>query len=438
MYLLAGSYWFYAGFGLLALPLLLLMTGFNFALSSALDGDRSRRDKALMSAAVVGNASVLVLFKVAIPLASLNVYSAPFSAALAKSGGDIALPAGLSFYTFHAISYFVDIRRAEIKPRRDLVDFATYLAFFPQLTAGPLARAHEFFHEHDNRKINLNSFSLGTAVFTIGLIKKVVIADFLDRTLVDPIFADIHRYHVADVFISCLAFNFQVYYDFSGYCDMAVGVGLALGYHLPKNFNNPFLATSIREHWSRWHISLSTWIRDYIYFPLGGSRKGKFRKYVNITVCMMIVAFWHGINPGMLYWGIFISVALILSHLTHDRFKGFRRRTPFFLQCMGTLTILSFGRLLYRVGTADGLASFFGRLPHVDIEYTFRNSSLFSYLFLAFVIAQHVAARMNFRATAIACYMERGILTKLAVLMICGYYLIYNAPPARSFIYHHF
>lgn len=222
---------------------------------------------------------------------------------------NLIVPLGVSFYTFSAISYLVDVKRKKVHPE-NLFNVALYLAFFPKLTSGPIQRSGDFFEQaNSERKIGVHGFCEGIQIFVFGLFKKIVLADRL-AVFVDQVYATPKVFGSLTVFLAVVAYSFQIYFDFSGYSDMAIGVARIIGFDLPRNFNLPYLAHNVTELWKRWHISLSSWLMEYLYFPLGGSRKGKFRNYLNLVLTMVIGGIWHGANWTYIFWGLLHGLAL--------------------------------------------------------------------------------------------------------------------------------
>ena len=231
--------------------------------------------------------------------------------------GTIALPVGISFYTFQSISYTVDIYRNKLKPVNSFFDFAFYVSFFPQLVAGPIVRAAHFIPQI-YQKYRLSIESAGHAMFLImsGLLKKLFFSDTLATQLVDGIFQDPAGYTGFENLLAMYGYALQIYFDFSGYTDIAIGVALLFGFRLPINFNQPYKALNPTDFWHRWHISLSTWLRDYLYIPLGGNRKGHLRTYLHIFITMLLGGLWHGANIKFIFWGVLHGLALIIHKLT--------------------------------------------------------------------------------------------------------------------------
>ncbi|MDQ3072753.1 MAG: MBOAT family protein [Bacteroidota bacterium] len=223
----------------------------------------------------------------------------------------IILPVGISFYTFQTISYSVDIYRRKIEPVRNIIDFAFFVSYFPQLVAGPIVRAAEFIPQL-YKPYSLTNFEFGRACFLIinGLIKKILISDFISSNFVDRVFESPLRYTGVENLLAVYGYTLQIYCDFSGYTDIAIGVSALLGFALPINFNSPYKAHNITDFWRRWHISFSTWLRDYLYIPLGGNRKGRVRMYVNLFITMLLGGLWHGAHLRFIIWGGLHGLAL--------------------------------------------------------------------------------------------------------------------------------
>ena len=270
-----------------------------------------RRRRRIMALAVGFDLGVLAVFK----------YYGFFVSALEDSFGwegpalNIVLPVGISFFTFQAISYVVDVKRGEVAPA-PLLDFAVYLSFFPQLVAGPIVRATEFLPElRANRRPD--QVELGRAVLLIGrgLFKKVVVADFLGRAIVSDAFGTPGEYGGLDVLFGVYGYAIQIYADFSGYTDMAIGLALLLGFRFPQNFDRPYAAVSVQDFWRRWHMTLSRWLRDYLYVPLGGSRAGRYATYRNLLITMGLGGLWHGAAWTFVVWGLYQGFGLAVERV---------------------------------------------------------------------------------------------------------------------------
>jgi alginate O-acetyltransferase complex protein AlgI len=299
--------------------------------------------RTLLIGSISTNLALLAFFKytnflIGSALTSLNVFgfkNDPFVL-------NIILPLGISFYTFETISYIVDVYQGKIKPVRNLLDYALYIMFFPHLVAGPIVRPRDFLPQlQQTKRWNWDRLQLGMQFFLVGLFKKAVIADQL-ATIADPIFAKPDAYATSSIWLGVLCYAVQIYCDFSGYSDMAVGLAHTLGFKLPKNFNLPYFAANITDFWRRWHISLSSWLRDYLYIPLGGSRHGELATYRNLMLTMLLGGLWHGASWTFVMWGLYHGILLSLhraiklpSWLGHAVFKPFFVAATFLAVCVG-------------------------------------------------------------------------------------------------------
>ena len=242
----------------------------------------------------------------------------------------IILPIGISFYTFQSFSYVVDVKNNKLDPERDIVVFACYVAFFPQLIAGPIERSKNILHQFRKvRVVNSYQISLGISLIVLGLIKKIVFSDRLSvvvEQIFDPGISGLNymTFNSASLFLGALAFSFQIYLDFSAYTDIARGIGKILGINLIQNFNHPYSANSFKDFWRRWHISLSTWFRDYVFIPLGGSRRSFSRTQINILIVFAISGLWHGASYNFILWGILHGIMLCFENRFNNFIKNYR------------------------------------------------------------------------------------------------------------------
>ena len=236
------------------------------------------------------------------------------------------LPLGISFYIFQAISYIFDVDRKQLSASKDFANVALYISFFPQLVAGPIVRASSFFPQiKKNYSINQRTIAEAILLISIGLFKKIVIANYLAILIVDPVFGFPEEHGSFDTLLAVLAYAVQIYCDFSGYSDMAIGLALLLGYRFQPNFNQPYSARSLKDFWGRWHISLSSWIRDYLYIPLGGNKGSKIRQAIVLLVTMSLAGLWHGASWNFLVWG-----ALHGTALSAERLLSLDKKLPFY------------------------------------------------------------------------------------------------------------
>lgn len=235
---------------------------------------------------------------------------------------NIILPVGISFYTFQTLSYTIDVYRRELEPTKSFIDFLFFVSFFPQLVAGPIVRASDFIPQIYER-LKLTKEEFNTALFLIigGLLKKAVISDYISINFVDRVFDAPNSYSSFENLMASYGYAIQIYCDFSGYSDMAIGLALLMGFWLPPNFRTPYKSGSITEFWKRWHISLSTWLRDYLYISLGGNRNGKFKTYINLFLTMLLGGLWHGASWKFVFWGMLHGTALAIERIFKDFVK---------------------------------------------------------------------------------------------------------------------
>lgn len=277
----------------------------------------------------------------------------------------ILLPIGISFYTFQAISYLVDVYRGDSKVVKNPLDFSFYLSFFPQLVAGPIVRASSFIPQlYQKFRLKKEEFSHALFLITKGLFKKMVIADFLALNLIDRIFEAPMAYSGFENLLALYAYSIQIYGDFSGYTDIAIGLALILGFKIPVNFNAPYQATSLTDFWHRWHISLSLWLRDYLYIPLGGNRKGKGRMVVNILITMVLGGLWHGANLRFIIWGAIHGVGLVVEKLVRKAFvhRASPQRWKKLISVFFTFQVVSLAWLFFRARDYSAVQQFWYQL----------------------------------------------------------------------------
>jgi len=318
--LLVASLVFYAwGEGTLVL-LLIVSATFNYGAARMIAGQLgTERARALLVGGISCNLLLLGYFKYAGFLVENFNDLASFLGFQPIPFAGVGLPIGISFFTFQAISYLVDVYRGSAMAQRRFVDAALYIALFPQLIAGPIIRYHDVDIQLRERQITLALFADGTRRFIIGLGKKVLIANPLGLAA-DQIFAlPAHELSWQLAWLGALCYTFQIYMDFSGYSDMAIGLGRMFGFRFLENFNYPYISRSIREFWRRWHISLSNWFRDYLYVPLGGSRKGSVRLYRNLLIVFVLCGFWHGASWTFLIWGLYHGLFLTIERIGLER-----------------------------------------------------------------------------------------------------------------------
>ncbi len=342
--LTALSYVFYGWANPLFVPLLLGSTAVDYLCGVAIAGARARSDdrraRVALAVSICTNLGLLGFFKY------FNFGVENMNALAAATGLDalrldlaftVTLPLGISFYTFQSMSYTWDIYRGRARAVRSFIDFACYVSMFPQLVAGPILRFSEVAGQLQSRTHTVTKFARGVAFFSVGLAKKVLLANPCGK-IADLAF-DAGSLQPLDAWYGVTAYAFQIYFDFSGYSDMAIGLGLMLGFVFPKNFDSPYRAQSITEFWRRWHISLSTWLRDYLYLPIGGNRKGPLRTYVNLFIVMLLGGLWHGASWNFLVWG-----GLHGTLLAAERVQG--KTAPWWRLPAAVRVALTFGLVL--------------------------------------------------------------------------------------------
>ena len=317
---------FYAAGGGALVALLLISTVIDFftgkMVHRALQEDRVKGIRTGVAISAIANLGLLGYFKYANFLVDqLNTLGAQVGLGTI-AWSSVVLPIGISFYTFQSMSYTIDVARGRVEPITSISDFALYVALFPQLIAGPIVRFHEISDEILSRVTKVDDFAEGVVRFAHGLAKKVIIADTV-ALVVEPVFSlSPDQLTTAAVWLGVLAYTLQIYFDFSGYSDMAIGLGLMFGFHFPENFRRPYSALSITDFWRRWHITLSNWFRDYLYIPLGGSRGGTAATYRNLVLVFFLTGLWHGAAWTFVVWGAYHGALLVLERLTGQRPVG--------------------------------------------------------------------------------------------------------------------
>ena len=345
LFLLAASYVFYGSWDYRFLPLLIASTVLDYVAGRliASQADPGRR-KAVLVASLAINLLILGFFKY------FNFFVENAARGLADAGWpvpmatlNIVLPVGISFYTFQSMSYTIDVYRGDVRATRDPVKFAAYVALFPQLVAGPIVRYRELDHDLDDLPdtVHVDALSTGVQIFLFGLFKKVLIADTL-AGYVNPLLENYAQLNAAGAWTAVLGYTFQLFFDFSGYSDMAIGLGAMLGMHFPRNFHNPYQARNPQDFWRRWHMTLSRWLRDYLYVPLGGNRKGPARTMINVLAVFGLGGLWHGAAWTFIIWGLYHFVIVTLYTLTRrwwDSWPVLVQRTLTFVLVVGSWAI---------------------------------------------------------------------------------------------------
>ncbi|MBR4037354.1 MAG: MBOAT family protein [Tidjanibacter sp.] len=357
LYLTLFSIFFYYKTGGLYFLLLVLMSLTDYTLSLFVHTtENPNRRKWLVTTSVVIDLGILCYFKYTGMLGEM--LSALTDGDI--SFGDIFLPVGISFFTFQSLSYVIDVYRREIAPAQSWSDYLFYLSFFPQLVAGPIVRAKDFLPQiHKPTLVTRQMMGHALFLILIGLIKKAIISDYISINYVDRIFDAPLLYSGFENLMGVYGYALQIYCDFSGYSDMAIGIALLLGFRFPKNFDLPYRSATITEFWRRWHISLSSWLRDYLYIPLGGNRKGRRRTYINLMLTMLLGGLWHGASGRFVLWGALHGVGLALHKWLMSRTKSpaFGKDMSLWQRVLGIIFTFNFVCLGWILFRADSLAT---------------------------------------------------------------------------------
>ena len=387
VWLVAASYTFYGWLN----PLYLILIGYSTIVNYylGLHIGKSGRKKNFLVIAVINNVLLLGFFKYgAFVTENLNVILHLINPSLTISEPGYLFPVGLSFYTFIATGYIIDVYRGTTPAEKNFVRFAAFLSFFPYLLAGPIERAGNMLSQLSAApKITRENLSEGFSLFIVGLFKKIALADFL-ALYVNRVYGEPADYQSLALLTATYAFAWQIYFDFSGYTDMARGVARMFGINLMLNFNNPYLATSLGEFWSRWHISLSSWFRDYLYIPLGGNRKGRFNTYRNMILTMLVAGLWHGASWTFIIWGALHAVGRSITREL-ERTTFYRERIPDIFKQLLVFHIVCLAWIFFRAETlgqavtiVKGIFSFTPGDPHVPLMAVFFCASVWIYQYI--------------------------------------------------------
>ena len=311
--LLLASLLFYAWGEPIYVSIMLFSTVFDYTNGRLIEKfkkeNRQTAAKMVLIVDMLGNLGILGFFKYAdFVLENVNAITGAGIELL-----HIALPIGISFYTFQTMSYTIDVYRGEVPAARNILDFATYVTLFPQLIAGPIVQYKTVEKELANRKTTVDEFAEGAFRFVIGMAKKVILANQIGALFTT--ISGMSEISTATAWLGAIAYSFQIYFDFSGYSDMAIGLGRMFGFHFLENFDHPYISASITEFWRRWHISLSSWFREYVYIPLGGNRKGLKRQLINIMIVWMLTGLWHGASWNFVLWGLYYGILLMIEKI---------------------------------------------------------------------------------------------------------------------------
>ena len=453
--LLAASLVFYAWGEGLYLLVMLGSIAMNFTYGQFLQHDDSRKNPArsILILSILSNFGLLGFCKYA------NFVTDNFNILLTTlqlpnlNLAPVHLPIGISFFTFQAVSYLIDVYQGKVAPQKNLVNLGLYISLFPQLIAGPIVRYHDIAVAINHRKVTVDDFSAGVQRFLLGLSKKVLLANPL-ALAADKIFALPFNDLTAPLaWLGAICYTLQIYYDFSGYSDMAIGLGRMFGFHFLENFNYPYISRSIQEFWRRWHISLSSWFRDYLYIPMGGNRLGSFRTYLNLLTVFLLCGLWHGASWTFVCWGLYHGLFLVIER---SRLGSALNLISLPLRHCITLFIIITGWVIFRSDTLSAAFTYMGTMMGAGEQVSRLTLSLYTdrklvcELILAIFFAAPVLPALRtmqeqwlrkYRASETAFPLETCLVVgRLTVLVILIYFTVISlaAGVYNPFIYYRF
>lgn len=423
-FLLLASYYFYSRWDARFLALIFGSSSLDWLLGNAIAGaPNQKRRKQWLIVTVVMNLGVLGLFKY------FDFGVAEMSALLRSLGFDppeialrLTLPIGISFFTFESMSYVIDVYRRQLPPHRSYVEYLTFVAFFPHLVAGPIVRPRDLLPQLSAPpQFDPRVGSQALLLIGLGLFKKVAIGDYLALNLVDRVFDAPLQYSALECYTALVAYAVQIYCDFSGYTDIAIGSAALLGIRFPPNFDAPYKAQNIVDFWRRWHISLSTWLRDYLYIPLGGNRRGRARTYLNLVITMLLGGLWHGANLTFVVWGALHGCLLALTRAFQELGGGARRPAPGplgrALLVLLTFHAVTFCWLFFRARSLDHAWLMLGRLGSLTTYHPNLDPRLLGVLAIG-LVSHYVPERWYQRVAS--AFADLPALAQGLVLMLLG------------------
>jgi alginate O-acetyltransferase complex protein AlgI len=442
--LLAGSYLFYAAWSPPFVLLLWLSTVVDFSVAKSMHKEeRAGRRKLLLLCSLAVNLGMLGFFKYGALLTELFVdVVALAGVTFEPATWSIVLPVGISFYTFQTLSYTIDVYRRQSEPEPSFQDFALFVTFFPQLVAGPIVRPQQLLPQFkEPHQADMPQFVWGAMLLTWGLFQKAVLADAVLSLVVADAFGSATPVAMLDAWAGVLAFSGQIFFDFSGYSMCAIGVALCLGFSLPDNFRCPYAAVGFSDFWRRWHISLSTWLRDYLYIPLGGNRGGVSATYRNLVITMLLGGLWHGASWRFVVWGGVHGLYLVLERLFFPN-AGRRAleagRGTAFLGALVTFFFVSLAWVFFAAGSWAGCVSMFGSLFGLHAE-TVMVVQTYDMLLVGLIVVGMLLAHWRFRETRLEDWVT-GLPTWLVVIgwSTMAYFIIATGGGSSAFIYFQF
>lgn len=371
----------------IAIMLLSTVTDYSFGLLLSHSRLSSMQRKWIVVASIIVNLTLLGYFKYADFL--IHNVNALLGTQIPLT--ELALPIGISFYTFQSMSYIIDVYRGTTKAQRNWIDFGTFVALFPQLVAGPIVQYSTIAEQLRHRTVNVELFAEGVRRFIIGLAKKVLLANNIGLLWHTVSASSTDTMPALTAWLGIIAFAFQIYFDFSGYSDMAIGLGMMFGFRFNENFNRPYTAQSITDFWRRWHISLSTWFRDYVYIPLGGNRKGPWKQLRNIMIVWLLTGIWHGASWNFLLWGLYFGVVLVFEKWFGLRFL---QRMPAWVRHVYALLLILIGWVFFAFDELPQMGSYFAAMFGFNHQPLWNKESLYLLYTNAILLVLLVLASM--------------------------------------------
>ncbi|NQY68375.1 MAG: MBOAT family protein [Flavobacteriales bacterium] len=435
--LLASSYFFYGWWDYRFLGLIAFSTVIDYYCGLKINESSERKvKKTYLYISIFTNLGLLWIFKY------FNFFADSFST-LANNIGletspfflDVILPVGISFYTFQTLSYSIDIYRGKLNPTKDFISFASFVSFFPQLVAGPIERASHLLPQFtSNRETNFQNIKLGLQFFIWGLFKKVVVADNLAE-YVNIVFENQETFGGINNLLATFFFAFQIYCDFSGYSSMAIGLAKMFGFNLNKNFNTPYFSTSLKEFWQRWHISLSSWFRDYVYIILGGNKVSKGRYYLNILITFIVSGIWHGANWTFIIWGSIHGLFYLLENIWNKD----KIHDTFFKKIIGLITtfsITSLAWVFFRSNSFSEAISFISNIPSMTYSHAIKPYNLIIELTMIGLLIILDYAKNN---NTLRTIYNQSLLSKWSFyLLLVSLIILFGNTRSEEFIYFQF
>jgi len=443
--ILFSLYFYYKSSGIYFL-LLILSAIVDFSLANAIfRAESTKKKKAILIISLALNLGMLAYFKYT------NFFYSVICDITAQSFSPLSifLPVGVSFFTFQSLSYTIDIYRGTLKPVKSFLDYAFFVTFFPQLVAGPIVRAADFIPQIF-RPLMVTDAMIGRGIFLIasGVIKKVVIADFISTNFVDRIFDNPTLYTGLENLFGVYGYALQIYCDFSGYSDMAIGIALLMGFHFKINFDSPYQSKNIAEFWRRWHISLSTWLKDYLYISLGGNRKGRIRTYINLFITMLLGGLWHGAGFRFVLWGAMHGIALAIHKLYREVFPAKTEdRSPvrqFFITVLSAFITFHFVSFCWIFFRAENMETAMGMIR--QIVFHFSPQIFFEFItgYKSVLLMMVIGYTLHFIPKSVELKTEK-IVTNLPLLLKVSFMILvillvvqFKSAEIQPFIYFQF